>query len=1339
MKAPFLFPFSLALAACANAGDLSFSDPANVPPPPPGAVGQAARTPDFDVRPGFVKPPPGFGDVAFHWWLGDKLTKERLQWQIDQLAGKGVSGLQINYAHDDKGGRTYGLTFPSDPPLFSEAWWELSQWFVAAAKKQGMSVSLSDYTLGTAGQGSYIDEVLAKNPHIRGATLRQESREVQGGKPVSLEVPAEAVSVVAFKWNGKAIEAGSGVDLTGRAAGGSLTWDAPPGAWRVLTVSSVTENLSIDPMHPDLGKEVIKVFFQRFEDRNPGEAGKGLNFFFSDELQFGVSGNLWNRNFAAEFSKRKGYDILPELAALFTDIGPRTPKIRLDYSDVMVALQEEGFFKPVFDWHQQRGMIYGCDHGGRGRTVNEFGDYFRTQRWNQGPGADQPRLGKNLIKAKVAASIAHLYERPRVWLEGFYSSGWNTSSAEVTDATFENFAMGFNLLTLHGLYYSTKGGWWEWAPPCNHFRMPYWQHMGYFMDCVQRLSYVMTQGHHRCDVAVMYPVAPKEAGLDGDAAVGAAFATGEALYQNGIDFDFMDFESLARAKVVGRELHVGNEVYRAVVLPAMKAARFSTVAKAAEFHRAGGRVIVLGAAPVASDRAGRDDAELDALVAELTTRVGKPEEVRDVVAKAFTRDYTGPGSIQHRRIGDRDIYLIYGGPLGAESTFRATGKVELWNPWTGETKPLPVMAQSTETTTLKLPLTEKEAQLIVYSPGAAVKPPLPEAPPIITRIEGDWDFELKPVLDNRFGDFHWPATTALIGAEVRKLEYAAGEAAVGPWHQVSCGFGPKFWKLGPLPDNFDESSLIGLKQVDPTVPVKSGGKEYRWQPYDFSWRWGKQGDPGHQGYHGLKGIVTDDFLCLGAPRGGKNETLYGPEPGGNRYYLWTSVPATKATQGYPRWGGLQPAGVWVNHRRADQAATLQAGSNPLLVRYDKPGRGHIVMTTTKPNEAAAGNGDAFSPAAHWIWYPKERANADRWFRKAFRLDEVPAKARLRVTCDNSYVISINGVEVGKGKEWTLVQEYEVASRLVKGTNEIVIRANNTGADAGLIAEIVAGAGGIATDPTWQASQTADGPRVAAESLGSYQQGMWYSHQNGPPKVERGASSAKPVFQDKPLAMKWWKAPDVLPFDVMPQVAQPAGCYRFTGPPGLRSLVIEAAGQFEVLVDGRAVPVNGGTRFTVASPSPQPVPVVIRMKHERGAYAGAGLPEYIRLECGPGTIALGDWAANDGLKSFSGGAWYRKTVRLPAAKRVTLDLGNVVSSAELRVNGQPAGIRLAPPWTFDISALAKPGDNRLEVLIYNTLSNHYLSVPTSYNKPVPSGLLGPVTVSVTPEEVQSPQR
>jgi hypothetical protein len=64
---------------------------------------------------------------------------------------------------------------------------------------------------------------------------------------------------------------------------------------------------------------------------------------------------------------------------------------------------------------------------------------------------------------------------------------------------------------------------------------------------------------------------------------------------------------------------------------------------------------------------------------------------------------------------------------------------------------------------------------------------------------------------------------------------------------------------------------------------------------------------------------------------------------------------------------------------------------------------------------------------------------------------------------------------------------------------------------------------------------------------------------------------------------------------------------------------------------------------------------------------------------------------------------------------------------VRVNGKLAGVRVAPPWTIDISELVKAGDNRIEVLVCNTLANHYCTVPTNYRGSPVSGLLGPVRI------------
>ena len=1085
-----LLPMAFTVAVVG--GELAFSDPARVPPPPAHAIGFPNRAPDFDVLPGFRSPPPGYGEVAFYWWLGDPLTRERLTWQLDQLAlVDGVMGLQINYAHTDRGGLSYGLTYPSEPALFSTQWWELVGWFMGEARKRGMAVSLSDYTLGV-GQGWSVDAVIRENPDLQGSVLKADHKDTEAGQELRWQLPAGTLAVTAYRLDGGELLADSTTDLRGSVQDDTLAWRAPEGRWRVVAVRTKRVVPSLDPMHPRSGDAYARKFFGQFTDRHPGEGGRGLNWFFSDELEFRVQGHLWTARFADEFRRRNGYDIVPELPALFMDIGPRTPKVRLDYSDVKVALTEEGFFKPVFEWHQQRGMIYGCDHGGRGRNVVEFGDYFRTQRWNQGPGCDQPGLGRDIIKNKVASSIAHLYQRPRVWLEGYYGSGWGTSTTQLTDATFANFVQGQNLLTLHGLYYSLHGGWWEWAPPCNHFRMPYWPHMKEFFACTKRLSFLLSQGDHRCDVAILYPVAPMEAGLGGEESVKTAFGLGEHLYRTGIDFDFMDFESLARAKVEEKELRVSGERYRVLVLPAMKAVRWSTMQKAAEFARAGGLVIALGALPEASDRAGRNDPELAALTAQVTRRAERPEQIQAMIENAVPRDFdcsasTSDGSkpgVMHRKIGPRDMFAVYGAPEGAECAFRATGNVELWDPWTGHARPLRVLAQSAGITRLRMPLTEKEVQLIVFRPGQVEIEPAHSASAAAASLPSGRDLEirLKPTMDNCFGDFRWQPTPTLIGAEARLFRYA-DETSPHPgwqnpsfddsrWPRVTASFGPKFWKLGPLPDDSDiaalEVQLVSLKQVDPNLPVEVGGKQYRWQPYSFSWRWGIENDPGHQGYHGLKGQVHDEFIGLGKLRQDATGTSYEKEEAGSRYYLWTSVSAGSNLQARAIAGSLIPAAAWLNQKPvADFKPLLRfdPGANALLLRYDNPGRGFFVIDTSQSGQ--------------------------------------------------------------------------------------------------------------------------------------------------PPKP--GA-----------MAMSWFNQPGLLPFDTRPQEAKPAGWYRFTSPPGLRAMTIIARGRVQAWADGKEMWLTVGTarddgagEFTAKAPKPATAAVVValRIEQERGAYAGAALPEPIVLGCG----------------------------------------------------------------------------------------------------------------------------
>ena len=55
-----------------NSGD---ADPAKLPPPPAGCRARTKPRRESGRIPGFANPPPGYGAVAFYWWLGDPLTK----------------------------------------------------------------------------------------------------------------------------------------------------------------------------------------------------------------------------------------------------------------------------------------------------------------------------------------------------------------------------------------------------------------------------------------------------------------------------------------------------------------------------------------------------------------------------------------------------------------------------------------------------------------------------------------------------------------------------------------------------------------------------------------------------------------------------------------------------------------------------------------------------------------------------------------------------------------------------------------------------------------------------------------------------------------------------------------------------------------------------------------------------------------------------------------------------------------------------------------------------------------------------------------------------------------
>jgi len=94
--------------------------------------------------------------------------------------------------------------------------------------------------------------------------------------------------------------------------------------------------------------------------------------------------------------------------------------------------------------------------------------------------------------------------------------------------------------------------------------------------------------------------------------------------------------------------------------------------------------------------------------------------------------------------------------------------------------------------------------------------------------------------------------------------------------------------------------------------------------------------------------------------------------------------------------------------------------------------------------------------------------------------------------------------------------------------------------------------------------------------------------------------------------------------------------------------------------------------------------------------------------------LTSWSdqSDPGMKYFSGTATYEKTLHVPKdalgkGRRLYLDLGDVQVIAQVKLNGKALGILWKPPFCVDLTGVAKPGDNALEIKVTNLWPNRLI--------------------------------
>ncbi|MBN1490056.1 MAG: endo-1,4-beta-xylanase [Phycisphaerae bacterium] len=458
-------------------------------------------------------------------------------------------------------------------------------------------------------------------------------------------------------------------NVTDRINDGILRVAVPAGEHRVQLLYTVTGGF--DYHNPDAGAALIDVVHGEMERRFGAELGKGIAGSFQDEFP---PLPRFSHRLPAEFRTRMGYDLLARLPALYDDVidrfgepdGPTTAQIRCQANQVAAALAEEAFFVPLHEWHEKHGLLCGYDQTVRNADPiggeRYYVDYFKTMRHYSVPGNDHGG------DAKPHQSIADLYERPRVWIEAFHSSGWGQTLEEIAVLLHPWLADGATLYNPHAIYYSTHGSFYEWAPPDTGWRQPYFAHYSALADYVSRLCWMLTQGRHVADVAIVHPASTVHACTGFGPGMAAAqeahdmyWAVQGSLRQRRVDYLIIDEDSIQRANVADGVLTVGQARLRAIVLPATRVLAGETLVQLVRFAEQGGLVLALGEFPGhAANRALAADAFDDAIDAlkDKATRVDAADQVAGFVEARFGRDVTQTLPALHRRLGNRELYFV---------------------------------------------------------------------------------------------------------------------------------------------------------------------------------------------------------------------------------------------------------------------------------------------------------------------------------------------------------------------------------------------------------------------------------------------------------------------------------------------------------------------------------------------------------------------------------------------------------------------------------------------------------------------------------------------------------
>lgn len=608
----------------------------------------------------FRNPEAKYRPFVRWWWNGDKVNADELRRELHLLKDAGIGGVEINPVGFPGGADDLGI--PSIPWL-SKEWIDMLKVAFDQASKLDMTCDLivgSGWPFGgeflqgdERGQVMVVGVEKLSGPQEYTTSVFSLLKEADPAisKPYSGRVPHLLSLQLVPEPLGSL---GQVIDLSDKInEKKAFTIQIPEGKYALYALVRIDSFGAVisgapgaqGPTLNHLDSTAVKKYLNHMSDAIQAQLGplaQYIRSLFTDSME--LEGANWNSDFAAEFKKRRGYDIMPYLQYTMFKTGgmgnvldynyavEMTPefkemidRMRYDVELTKAEMFRDRFTIPYTNWCRQLGVKSRAQAYGRGFFPLESGMYYDipegeswTTNWLQ------HRIGEEMsneeYRAGRAYTMVNKYITSAAHLTGkrLISAEEMTNTYRVFNATPEflkigsdqNAQVGITHSVWHGFnysppeapfpgwvrygsYYSEKNNWWRYFNCLNTHRA--------------RVASQLQNADMYADIAILMPVSDMwtTMGMQNEpfpSSINKPYQSlvWEAMNKNGNGTDYISEPLICASTISDGMLHYGPRSYKNLFLVGVERMNPETLAKLYEFAQQGGRIFCVETVPYKS-------------------------------------------------------------------------------------------------------------------------------------------------------------------------------------------------------------------------------------------------------------------------------------------------------------------------------------------------------------------------------------------------------------------------------------------------------------------------------------------------------------------------------------------------------------------------------------------------------------------------------------------------------------------------------------------------------------------------------------------------------------------